>query len=453
LALRIKLLLLRAVPTESMYEKILNTQPFGIAKFTKDGEYLYFNEQELSFRNISKEDIKTSVIFDFFSQEKREELKDIFHQLIFTPTKESSLEYQTDEDYFNMRLVKDCDDTIVSTLMNITAQKNIDINLMNERENIKRLDNALKGAKIGVWDFLPQEGRILANETWVTQKKYKSEEFRRSDELFSDVTDGLKRWKSMVHPNDLESTHALIQKHLDGETEVYEAEFRMKCGDGKWRWIYDLGRVFQRDEDGAAIRMNGVHIDITKMKDLQRELEEKREELEIAKNRAEELANRDSLTGLYNRRYFSNIAEQNLKTAQRYSHELSVLMIDVDNFKNINDTYGHSVGDNVIIMIAEMLKELARDSDIITRYGGEEFVVMLPETSIEDAVIAAHRVRVGVEEMLINIENTIRLKVTVSIGVSNFLADFDLNIDGVMQRADDNLYEAKRGGKNRVEYS
>jgi len=448
----IKLLFLMTVSIKSMYENILDIQPFGIAKFNKDGEYLYFNQQELSFRNISKEKIKTSVIFDLFSEEKRQELKDIFHQLIFSHVKESSLEYKIDENYFNMRLVKDCDENIVSTLMNITAQKNNNISSMNDRENIKRLDNALNGAKIGVWDFFPKEGRILANETWVTQKKYKSEKFREGNELFSDVTDGLKRWKSMVHPDDLEQTQALIQKHLDGKTEIYEAEFRMKCGDGKWRWIYDLGRVFQRDEDGTAIRMNGVHIDITKMKDLQAELEEKRAELEIAKNRAEELANRDSLTGLYNRRYFSNIAEQNLKIAQRYSHELSVLMIDVDNFKNINDTYGHSVGDNVIVMIAELLKELSRESDIITRYGGEEFVVMLPETSIEDAVIAAHRVRVGTEKMLINLENTIRLKVTVSIGVSNFLADLDMSIDKVMQRADDNLYEAKRGGKNRVEY-
>jgi signal transduction histidine kinase/DNA-binding response OmpR family regulator/HPt (histidine-containing phosphotransfer) domain-containing protein len=275
-----------------MYEEILNQQPYGIAKFSKDGEYLYANDKELHLRNITQNDIKSKNIFELYKSEDALQLKKIFHDIQEPTNKELFFEYQDTTEYFQMRVVKDKDDSIISTLRNITNEKKTQLEILEDKEDIKRLDDAVRGANIGFWDFFPQEGRILSNETWVTQKKYKDEDFRVDKSLFSEIKDGLAKWASIVHPDDLEATGALIEKHLNGETEIYEAEFRMMCGDGKYRWIYDLGQVFQRDKDGKAIRMNGVHIDITKIKELQKELEiEKQKAEQATKAKSEFLAN------------------------------------------------------------------------------------------------------------------------------------------------------------------
>jgi len=255
-----------------MYQEILDEQPFGIAKFTRDGHYLYYNRKELDFRQLSESDINQLSIFTLYTKEDARSLETIFELLLSSKDKELFFKYEQNNRYFQMRLINDSEENILSTLSDITKEHNKENKLLENEENIKRLDDAVRGANIGVWDFFPQEGRIVANEMWVTQKKYKSEEFRLSNELFSDVNDGLNKWASIVHPDDLEATTKLIEKHLNGETKFYEAEFRMMCGDGKWRWIHDLGRVFQRDKEGNALRMNGVHIDITKMKELKVQL-------------------------------------------------------------------------------------------------------------------------------------------------------------------------------------
>ena len=256
-----------------MYQEILNNQPFAIASFDKDGKYIYFNDKELDLRDLNKAQVDTNTIFDLFDLNDQVILENNFNELFNLDRNEINFQYTKENSYFNMRLIKDNNNHIISTTTDITEQ-------IEDKEDIKRLDDAVRGANIGFWDFFPQEGRILANETWVTQKKYKDEDFREDKALFSEVKDGLNKWASIVHPDDLEATGALIEKHLNGETDIYEAEFRMMCGDGQYRWIYDLGRVFQRDEDGTAIRMNGVHIDITKIKELQSQLKEQAIELE-----------------------------------------------------------------------------------------------------------------------------------------------------------------------------
>ena len=179
----------------------------------------------------------------------------------------------------------------------------------------------------------------------------------------------------------------------------------------------------------------------------------KTKELEEAQSLLKEQANRDSLTKLYNRRYFSEIADQNLKIAKRYEQELSLFMIDIDNFKVINDTYGHQAGDNVLVDISEIFTSLARESDIVTRYGGEEFLILLPQTSLQESVEIAQRVRTEVESMVIKLDNDKELRITISIGVSEFLKDIDNSIDNIIKRADDFLYRAKKNGKNQVVFS
>jgi len=162
------------------------------------------------------------------------------------------------------------------------------------------------------------------------------------------------------------------------------------------------------------------------------------------------LASTDPMTKLYNRRYFTQTSEHTLDLMKREKKNLSIIMLDIDKFKNVNDTYGHKVGDDVIIALANKLIENQRKSDICCRYGGEEFVILLPSTSIEGAYTLAQKTREDIEALTINISSNKNLKFTVSLGVSQVNLENEINIESALKRADDALYEAKESGRNRV---
>ncbi|MCU7836631.1 MAG: diguanylate cyclase [gamma proteobacterium symbiont of Taylorina sp.] len=162
------------------------------------------------------------------------------------------------------------------------------------------------------------------------------------------------------------------------------------------------------------------------------------------------LADTDPMTHLYNRRYLTKVSESILDLAKRNETDLSVLMLDIDKFKNINDTYGHNVGDDAIISLAIILQEESRKSDILSRWGGEEFVILLPATNIDGALVISEKIRTVVEELVIKIEDVQELKFTVSIGVSQINKERDVSIENSINRADKALYEAKESGRNKV---
>ncbi|RUM31580.1 MAG: hypothetical protein DSY32_01015 [Aquifex sp.] len=163
----------------------------------------------------------------------------------------------------------------------------------------------------------------------------------------------------------------------------------------------------------------------------------------------ERMALTDPLTGLYNRRIFMEMAEKELARAKRYGYNFSILMIDIDNFKRINDTYGHDVGDYVLKKIAEILRTNVRGADIVARFGGEEFIVMLSNTNLNNAVKKAEKLRKMIEQTPVELSSGVKLKVTVSVGVSTY-KDQD-SLEELIKEADVALYEAKKRGKNRVE--
>jgi len=161
----------------------------------------------------------------------------------------------------------------------------------------------------------------------------------------------------------------------------------------------------------------------------------------------EKFAHYDSLTRVYNRRKLSQILQNEIERAKRYQRPLSILILDVDNFKEINDTYGHSFGDEVLKEIAKILKMNIRKTDYVGRLGGEEFILILPETVKENAYKVAEKIRKAVE---IYFEKNYGKRLTVSIGVSQ-LYDFDNQLlKDIIELADRALYKAKRNGKNMV---
>ncbi|MBA6224059.1 diguanylate cyclase [Colwellia sp. MB02u-18] len=174
-------------------------------------------------------------------------------------------------------------------------------------------------------------------------------------------------------------------------------------------------------------------------------------ELYKLKEEFKNLANTDPLTNLYNRRYLTEQAEQEYHRAKRYSLSLTVMTIDIDHFKSINDKFGHPAGDKVLIAVAQQLKTNLRKIDILARIGGEEFSILLPETSATAGMKLAERIRTEQSNLKIVGDWPGEIKLSVSIGVSSFLSD-DESFDTMFSRADKALYQAKNYSRNKVMY-
>lgn len=158
----------------------------------------------------------------------------------------------------------------------------------------------------------------------------------------------------------------------------------------------------------------------------------------------------DELTHLYNRRYYNEHYPIEFKRAQRYQHELSVMFVDVDNFKEINDHYGHAVGDTVLKNISNLIKKYTRSSDICIRYGGDEFLIILPETSRQAALEVASKLKKAVDNIPITIDGKIDdIVIGLSIGIASYPQD-SIEPHMIIEMADRALYEAKKIGKDRI---
>jgi diguanylate cyclase (GGDEF)-like protein len=180
-----------------------------------------------------------------------------------------------------------------------------------------------------------------------------------------------------------------------------------------------------------------------------KELEKSKRKIEKQNKRLKELSITDGLTGLYNHRYFQNILKREFAMVRRNNSDLSCFMIDLDYFKEVNDTFGHTFGDFVLQRFARLLKEAVRKTDILARWGGEEFVLLLPHTSLEGALVLAEKFRKKAEEYLY--ENDVHsIQVTASVGVASYKTHHPSSSTELVTFADQALYRAKAEGRNQV---
>ena len=163
------------------------------------------------------------------------------------------------------------------------------------------------------------------------------------------------------------------------------------------------------------------------------------------KRRIRKMASRDSLTGIYNRRIFTRLAQKEFKRSTRYDTSLSIMMLDLDHFKMVNDTYGHHTGDRVLRIFSWLISADLRDSDLYARWGGEEFIILMPETTARNALVAAERIRMAVEKQ----DFRQKISLTVSIGVAERTAQTK-TLDQLIHQADQAMYQAKKLGRNQV---
>lgn len=193
---------------------------------------------------------------------------------------------------------------------------------------------------------------------------------------------------------------------------------------------FDLDELIARVE--AALRIKGEH-----------------DHLREVNQRLAELSMTDPLTSLYNRRYLMERFHEEIERARRYKYPIACLMVDIDDFKSINDTFGHLEGDQVLQKIAQIMKNANRVVDILARYGGEEFLLILPQTDLGGAETVGERIRKTVEEAALVLNDSNR-KITVSIGASAFSTGKVASKEELLKLADESLYEAKKLGKNRL---
>lgn len=236
-----------------------------------------------------------------------------------------------------------------------------------------------------------------------------------------------------LHPTDAAQVDDFID-HLDRMTGVETIEFRLRRANGSFAWVESTLRTITDPETGDVAEIQASTRDIEDRKRLQWDLER--------------LAGEDSLTGLKNRRRLEEEIGTELARARRREQNGAFLLVDIDHFKLINDSLGHSTGDAVIRSIARVLGERARESDILARLGGDEFAIALPETTLEEAMIVADSVSESIKDH--RWPDHPDLQVTVSIGISTYGDALDDTFDRVLTQADAAMYAAKEAGRNRV---
>jgi len=294
------------------------------------------------------------------------------------------------------------------------------------RESEERYMLAIQGANDGIWDWDLQQNQIYFSRRWKEIIGYHEDE----------TSSSLEDWISKVHPEDRERLQMAFNHHLDGLTEHLECEVRMLHKDGNIRWVLTRGLAVSRTGQ-RPFRIAGSISDITALKQAQEQLIYD--------------AYHDFLTGIPNRVLFIDRLGQAIERQKRnHMDGLSVLFLDLDDFKVVNDSLGHHVGDQLLVQVARRLQKLIRASDTVARLGGDEFVILLETTK---GITFARNVAERIEEELktpIKIEGH-EILVSASIGVVMVSIEHHRNASDVLRDADIAMYRAKAMGKDRHE--
>jgi diguanylate cyclase (GGDEF)-like protein/PAS domain S-box-containing protein len=333
----------------------------------------------------------------------------------------------------DIELIEQCAD-----LISIALDKNAAEVSLNDRE--KQLELVLDASQLGFWDWDIKKDRVVRNERWASMLGYQ----------LDDIEFTVKQWIDFIHPDDQARAYQSIQDCLEGLAPAHSIEYRMRTKDGQYKWILDQAQVVERDANQKATRMCGTHTDVTERKLMEEQIRHQ--------------ALYDGLTQLPNRYLFEDRLRQAMVKSKRTGCYGALMFLDLDNFKPLNDHYGHAVGDLLLIEVAARLKNCVREADTVARIGGDEFVVELEQLdtdkklSEKEAEFMADKIRkLLAEPYFLKITSaagkasTVVHHCTASIGVVLFIGN-EVTPEEILKRSDDAMYLAKDAGRNQVKF-
>ena len=275
-----------------------------------------------------------------------------------------------------------------------------------------------------VWDW-----DLVSGQVWRNQSIQRM--FGFSDQQVSPV---FGWWEAHIHPDERAKVVGSLRAAVDAGDDFWSKEYRLQRADGSYVYVFDRAYIIH-DENGKPIRVIGAIMDITTRK--------------LAEEVLRHEALHDPLTGLFNRRYMGEMLEREIRRAERNPQPISVIMLDIDHFKQVNDTLGHAAGDAVLHDLGLFLLRQVRGADIACRYGGDEFMLILPGATLQVARQRAENIRLQAMKLVQDHHQRVSGKLTLSIGVAAF-PDHGATPDALWQAADAALYAAKAAGRNQV---
>lgn len=293
------------------------------------------------------------------------------------------------------------------------------------RESEERYALAARGANDGLWDWDIRHNRVHYSYRWKSMLGYEDEE----------IGDTLNEWLFRVHPIDREQLEARLTAHINNQQPHFECEFRIQHKNGTYMWVLSRGLAV-RDESGRATRMAGSQTDITSRKTAEEQLQYD--------------AFHDALTGLPNRALFMDRLEHAIAGSRRHASLFAVLFLDLDRFKVINDSLGHSVGDGLLVEVGRRIKSCVRPGDTVARLGGDEFAVLLEQmVQPDDAEEITRRIETSLSAPYQIQGHEIVTTQSIGIAISSERYEWP---EQIIRDADIAMYEAKAGGKARHEF-
>lgn len=285
----------------------------------------------------------------------------------------------------------------------------------------QRLNKAQHIARLGSWEFDINQNILIWSDEIFNIFEIDSKRFQASYEAFLDL----------IHPDDRNEVHDAYQRSLVDKVP-YEIEHRLLMKDGRIKIVIERGETIY-DSDGNPTVSTGTVQDVTDYKKLENQ------------------AFHDSLTGLYNRRYFDVTIDRELNRTLGRGRTLVLAICDIDYFKNVNDSFGHDFGDQVLKTLGHYFTEKIRGADFVCRYGGEEFVLVFPETNIANIYSRIEEVRQEVNELQHMTKKNQNVSISISIGIAE-APNHGKTVEEIFKAADKELYKAKNNGRNQVSF-